>query len=221
MTILSKKNYEKDVVSNSLQELSVKEIETEKESHSVWLERKSFRIALVSTFTALAIVLGYLLAYLPNIELFTLTLFLSGFILGKRDGMIVGLLSALIFCFFNPIGASPIPFFAFQLVYYTLIGLIGALVGDILKKRSLFTPNEDLYKTSLMVLFGVIGAVVTTSYQLLATLIDIYIYFGTIEEFVPYFLTGIPFTITHILGNTLGFIFILPGLIQLIHKMVY
>jgi uncharacterized membrane protein len=195
--------------------------ETKEENHSVWLDRKSFRIALLSTFVALAIVLGYLLAYLPNIELFTLTLFLSGFILGKRDGMIVGFLSAFIFGFFNPIGSSPIPFLAFQLVYYTSVGLTGALVSSILRKRKFFTLNEDLYKISLMVLFGVIGAVVTTSYQLLATLIDIFIYFGTIDEFVPYFLTGIPFTITHIIGNTLGFVFILPGLIQLINKMVY
>ena len=197
------------------------EVEGEIRNNSVWLERKSFRIALVSTFTALGIVLGYLLAYIPNIELFTLTLFLSGFILGKRDGMIVGFLSALIFCFFNPIGVSPIPLLAFQLVYYSLIGLIGAVISDLLKKRSFFTPNEDLYKISLMVLFGFVGAVVTTSYQLLATLIDIYIYFGTMDEFLPYFLTGIPFTIIHVIGNTLGFVFILPGLIQLVHKMVY
>ncbi|MHA2181557.1 MAG: hypothetical protein ACXAAH_09055, partial [Promethearchaeota archaeon] len=160
-------------------------------------------------------------AYLPNIELFTLTLFLSGFILGKRDGMIVGFLSALIFCFFNPIGASPIPLLAFQLVYYTLIGLFGALISDILKNKSFLTPNEDTYKISLMVLFGLIGAVVTISYQLLATLIDIYIYFGTIDEFLPYFLSGIPFTVLHVIGNTLGFIFILPGLIQLVNKIIY
>ncbi|MBY8990523.1 MAG: hypothetical protein KGD58_07205, partial [Candidatus Lokiarchaeota archaeon] len=55
-------------------------VDLEKENSSVWLEKKSFRIALISTFTALGIVLGYLLAYIPNIELFTLTIFLSGYI---------------------------------------------------------------------------------------------------------------------------------------------
>ena len=51
------------------EEAELIEVEPEKANHSVWLERTSFRIVLISTFTALAIVLGYLLASLPNIEL--------------------------------------------------------------------------------------------------------------------------------------------------------
>ena len=197
------------------------EVEREKENHSVWLEKKSFRIALVSTFTALAIVLGYLLAYIPNVELFTLTIFLSGYILGKRDGMIVGFLSSLIFCFFNPIGASPLPLLAFQLTHYTLTGLIGAITKDLLKNRKFLRKNNDIYTISMMVILGTLGAIITISFQVLSSLVDVLLYFGTIKEFGPYFLTGIPFTIIHIIGNTLGFIFILPGLIQLVQKMVY
>jgi len=191
-----------------------------KVNHSVWLERKSIRIALLSTFTALAVVLGYTLAYLPNIELFTLTVFLSGFILGKRDGMIVGFLSSFIFCFFNPFGASPLPLLTFQLVHYSLTGLLGALTSNLLKKTKYFDPNEDLYNKFAMFIFGIIGALITASFQIGASLIDVFSFFGTFDEFFPYFLTGIPFTITHIIGNTLGFIFILPGLIQLINKLL-
>lgn len=201
--------------------VEIVDLEIEKENHSVWLETKSFRIALVSTFTALGIVLGYLLAYIPNIELFTLTIFLSGFILGKRDGMIVGFLSSLIFCFFNPIGASPLPLLAFQLTHYTLTGLIGAFTKDLLKNRKFLRNNNDLYTISMMIILGILGAIITISYQVFSSLVDVLSYFGTIEEFGPYFLTGIPFTIVHITGNTLGFIFILPGLIQLVQKMVY
>ena len=201
--------------------VEIVDLEIEKENHSVWLEKKSFRIALVSTFTALGIVLGYLLAYIPNIELFTLTIFLSGFILGKRDGMIVGFLSSLIFCFFNPIGASPLPLLAFQLTHYTLTGLIGAFTKDLLKNRKFLRNNNDLYTISMMIILGILGAIITISYQVFSSLVDVLSYFGTIEEFGPYFLTGIPFTIVHITGNTLGFIFILPGLIQLVQKMVY
>ncbi|MFW9939910.1 MAG: hypothetical protein ACFFFT_02625 [Candidatus Thorarchaeota archaeon] len=195
--------------------------ELEKENHTVWLEKKSFRITLISTFTALAIVLGYLLVYIPNIELFTLTIFLSGFILGKRDGMIVGFLSSLIFCFFNPIGASPLPLLAFQLTHYSLTGLLGALTNNFLNKRSFFTFDEDLYIFPVMIIFGVLGTMITISFQLFSSLVDVLLYFGTIEEFLPYFITGFPFTIIHIVGNTLGFIFILPGLIYLVHNMIY
>jgi uncharacterized membrane protein len=214
-------NLKTQSIDQSKEIIKLDDIDIEKENHSFWLEKKSFRIAIVSTFTALGIVLGYLLAYIPNIELFTLTIFLSGFIIGKRDGMIVGFLSSLIFCFFNPIGASPLPLLAFQLTHYTLTGLIGALTSDFLKTRSFFIINDDLYIFPVMIILGTLGAIITVSFQFFSSLVDVLLYFGTIEEFLPYFITGIPFTITHIIGNTLGFIFILPGLIQLVHKMVH
>ena len=201
---------------------TVEIVKTEQENvnHSIWLERKSFRIALISTFVALAIVLGYILAYIPNIELFTLTIFFSGFILGKRDGMIVGFLSSFIFCFFNPLGASPLPLLAFQLTHYSITGLIGALTCDLFQNKISFESNDDLYKLTVMIIFGVIGALITISFQIFSSLVDVLSYFGTVDEFLPYFLTGIIFTAIHIIGNTLGFIFILPGLIQLIKKML-
>ncbi|MFX0080289.1 MAG: hypothetical protein ACFE94_00900 [Candidatus Hodarchaeota archaeon] len=214
-------NENRETVQKAKESVETLDLERENANSSVWLEKKSFRFALISTFTALGIVLGYLLAYIPNIELFTLTIFLSGFILGKRDGMIVGFLSSLIFCFFNPIGASPLPLLAFQLTHYTITGLLGALTNDFLSKRSFFTIDDDLYIIPVMVIFGLLGAIITISFQIFSSLVDVLSYFGTINEFLPYFLTGIPFTITHIIGNTLGFIFILPGLIQLVHKMVH
>ncbi|MFX1316759.1 MAG: ECF transporter S component [Promethearchaeota archaeon] len=201
-------------------ESEVKELDQEKVNHSAWLERPSFRIVLVSTFSALAIVLGYMLANLPNIELFTLTIFLSGFILGKRDGFIVGIFSSFIFCFFNPWGSSPLPLLAFQMFHYSLTGFIGALTRDYLKKKIYFKPDEDLYLLPIMVILGFLGALITISYQIFASLVNV-LFFYTIDEFLAYFLMGILFTITHIVGNTLGFTFILPGLIQLIYKMLY
>ncbi len=201
-------------------ESEVQELDQEKENHSAWLERKTFRIVLSSTFVALAIVLGYMLAYIPNIELFTLTIFLSGFILGKRDGIIAGFFSSLIFCFFNPIGASPLPLLTFQLFHYSLTGFLGALTRDYLKRKTFFKPDEDMFVLPVMVLFGLMGALITINFQIFASMVDVLSFFGTIDEFIPYFLTGIVFTVTHIIGNTLGFIFILPGLIQLTYKML-
>lgn len=214
-------NVETQSIKETKESVENVDLEREKENYSVWLEKKSFRIALISTFTALGIVLGYLLAYLPNIELFTLTIFLSGFTLGRRDGMIVGFLSSLIFCFFNPLGASPLPLLAFQLTHYSLTGLLGALTNDVLNKRSFFSFDEDLYNFPVMVIFGILGAIITTSFQVFSSLVNVFTFYDSIEEFLPYFIIGIPFTITHIIGNTLGFIFILPGLIYLVHNMLH
>ncbi|MCK4779822.1 MAG: hypothetical protein KAT57_06530 [Candidatus Lokiarchaeota archaeon] len=207
-------------VKKTSEKVEVLDIEQERITHSIWLERNSFRIALISTFTALAIVLGYLLAYIPNIELFTLMIFLSGFILGKRDGMMIGLLSSFIFCYFNPFGSSPLPLLAFQLFHYSITGFLGALTNDLLQRKKLFKPSEDLYKFSIMALLGIIGALITANFQIFSSIIYVLSFLGSLNEFLPYFLTGSIFTAIHIIGNTLGFIFILPGLIQLIRKML-
>lgn len=208
-------------VKKTSEKVEVLDIEQERVTHSIWLERNSFRIALISTFTALAIVLGYLLAHIPNIELFTLTIFLSGFILGKRDGMMIGLLSSFIFCYFNPFGSSPLPLLAFQLFHYSITGFLGALTSDLLQRKKSFKPSEDLYKFSIVALLGIIGALITTNFQIFSSIIYVLSFLGSLDEFLPYFLTGSIFTAIHIIGNTLGFIFILPGLIQLIRKMLY
>ena len=208
-------------VKKTSEKVEVLDIEQERITHSIWLERKSFRIALISTFTALAIVLGYLLASIPNIELFTLMIFLSGFILGKRDGMMVGLLSSFIFCYFNPFGSSPMPLLAFQLFHYSITGFLGALTNDLLQRKKSFKPSEDLYKFSIMALLGIIGALITANFQIFSSIIYVLSFLGSLNEFLPYFLTGSIFTAIHIIGNTLGFIFILPGLIQLIRKMLF
>jgi len=195
-------------------------IETEKVNNSVWLERKSFRISLIGTFTALAIVLGYTLAYIPNIEVFTLMIFLSGFIMSKKEGAIIGLLSASIFTFFNPLGPSPPPLFIYQLIHYSTTGVLGGLTKDFLRNKEYFKPTEDLYLFRIMLLFGFLGAIITFIFDILSTLFGDFTVSITIDYFIATYLLGIVFTTVHLIGNVLVFVFLLPGLIQVIMKLI-
>ena len=201
-------------------EVRMKKEDIEQLNHSVWLRKKSFRIALIATFSSLAVVLGYLLAYIPNIELFTILVFLSGFIMGKRDGFIIGLLSSAIFTFLNPLGASPLPLFTYQLLHYSLTGLAGGLTRNYLNKKEYFKPREDLYILRVMVLFGIIGGILTFVFDILSTLFGGFIVSFAIEYFIVSYLSGLLFTTIHLVGNILGFVFILPGLIQIIIKLL-
>lgn len=194
--------------------------EQESASESNLLERKTFRVALISIFTALAVVIGYALVFVPNVELFTLMLFLAGFILGKRDGIVVGLMSSFTFIFFNPYGVSPLPLFAYQLAHYSLVGLCGGLTHDYLSKRDFFKPKDDLYVFPVLLVFAVIGACITFSFDVITTLIIAVVFYGTLDSFWPVYLFGLPFTTVHLIGNTLGFIFILPLLIQIMYKLL-
>jgi hypothetical protein len=186
----------------------------------VWLERKSFRISLIGTFTALAIVLGYTLAYIPNIEVFTLMIFLSGFIMNKKEGAIIGLLSASIFTFFNPLGPSPPPLFIYQLIHYSTTGVLGGLTKDFLRNKEYFKPTEDLYLFRIMLLFGFLGAIITFIFDILSTLFGGFTVSITIDYFIAAYLLGIVFTTVHLIGNVLVFVFLLPGLIQVIMKLI-
>ncbi len=192
----------------------------EKERQSYLLDIKSFRIALISIFTALSVVVGYLLITLPNIELFTLMLFLSGFILNKKNGAIIGLMASFLFTFFNPFGSSitSAPLFVYQLLHYSFVGYLGGFIKELLKDKPYFEPRNDLYKTRIMIIFGILGGLITFIYDILTTLIGTITIYGSIKFFMWYYLSGIVFTTIHLVGNTLGFIFILPGLISLIYK---
>ena len=197
-------------------------LNSERVNSSVWLERKTFRISLIATFTALAIVLGYAMAYIPNIEVFTLMIFLSGFIMGKKEGAIIGLLSASIFTFFNPFGSSPPLLFIYQLIHYSLTGLSGGLAKNFMLNRKFFKPKEDLYVYQVMVIFGVIGGILTFLFDILSTLFGGFTVSTSIDYFIASYLLGIVtmFTPVHLIGNILGFVFLLPGLIQVITKLV-
>ena len=195
-------------------------LNSERVNSSVWLERKSFRISLIATFTALAIVLGYAMAYIPNIEVFTLMIFLSGFIMGKKEGAIIGLLSASIFTFFNPLGPSPPPLFIYQLIHYSLTGISGGLTKNFMLNRKFFKPNEDLYVFQVMVIFGVIGGILTFLFDILSTLFGGFVVSPTLDYFIASYLFGLVFTTVHLIGNILIFVFLLPGLIQIIMKLV-
>lgn len=206
--------------SQTLFDKNPEKIETEKSNNTVWLERKTFRIALIGTFTALSIVLGYLMAYIPNLEVFTMMIFLSGFIMSKKEGAIIGLLSASIFTFFNPLGPSPPPLFIYQLIHYSLTGILGGLTKDFLRNKQYFKPTEDLYIFRIMLLFGFLGAIITFIFDILSTLFGGFVVSITIEYFMATYLLGIVFTMVHLIGNILIFVFLLPGLIQLIMKLI-
>lgn len=190
------------------------------ETRNSLFERSSFRVAITSVFTALSVILGYMLIFLPNIELITLMIFLSGFIIGKKEGTIVGALSSFIFCFFNPMGSSSLPLLTVQLIYYSFVGFIGAITKDLIQNRKFFNPSEDLYVYPVLLIFGSLSVLMTTLYSIFIEFAGYFSIAGANVPFFTYILLGLPYSIIHVIGNLLGFVIILPGLIQLLYKLL-
>ncbi len=190
------------------------------EKSSLPLDRTSLKIALTSIFTALSIVVGYMLVFLPNIEIITLMIFLAGFIIGKKEGILVGAFSSFIFCFFNPMGSSNFPLLTVQVIYYSFVGLLGAITKYLIQNRKFFKPKEDLYVYQILVVFGIISVLLTTIFSIIIEIPGYLLFAGPGVPFLSYIMLGIPFSIIHVIGNLLGFAIILPGLIQLLYKLL-
>lgn len=193
---------------------------------SSWFESIPKRIALLIILVAFATVMGYVFTYIKTItgnifmyiEFFTLIVFLSGFLMGKRDGLIVGLASALIYFGLNPIGFPPVGIYLFQVIFYALEGLSGGLVQNYLKNKDYFKPKENLYVPLVMIIFGIVGLSITLIYDNIISIIYYYIYpYG---DLISYLINGMAFTAGRLIVNIIEFVLILPGLVMLACKLL-
>jgi hypothetical protein len=94
-------------------------------------------VALEAALAALAIAVGFALTALPNVELFTFVVFLSGVLLGSRSGMRVGGLAAIGYGLLNPYGLPGPPLLAALVVSRMLIGIAGGWARPVVLGGSL------------------------------------------------------------------------------------
>jgi len=163
-------------------------------------------IAVISLFIAISAALGFMFIGIPNFELITCSVFLSGFMLGKMKGTIVGAVSFFLYSGLNPYGsglAFP-PLLITQVTIYAIIGLSGGIISKFIN------PKEMTFlKYAVLAACGLISTVV---YQI-ATSVTYYLVAGfTNEQLIGVVISGIAFTIVHIISNTIIFSTILPRL---------
>lgn len=163
-------------------------------------------VALIGIFTALTVALGYALVAVPNVELFSMMVFLAGFLFGKRVGPAVGTIASLIFNYLNPMGASHVVLLASQMALYALLGLSGALA------RGKTPLHEIEVSARKSVLFAGVGA----GFVILSDACATFAQFlpTTWEAFGSLLVVGVPFTLVHLISNLLAFGCLIPVLIN-------
>lgn len=137
----------------------------------------------IAIFSALAIALGYVLSPVPNIEMMTPTIFLSGALFGILPGILVGTISFLIFGFFNPMGSSPLPLLMAQVVGGIIVGWGGGIYHQM--------------KVDRVWLLIIMGILLTLLYDILTSAAG-WFFFPSKKTFVAYILVGLPFILIHI-----------------------
>jgi len=170
------------------------------------------RATLAGLLVALTVAAGFALAGVPNVELVTLLIFTSGFLLGPRLGPVVGAVSWGLFSGLNPMGAAVPPVLAAQIASGALVGLAGGVLGPILLKLPVRWVSVLLCTVTGFLLTLVFQATVTAAAFL--TFADD----RAAGAFWAFMVGGIVFTFTHLLWNTAVFLLTLRPLLSVLDR---
>ncbi len=172
------------------------------------------RALLACLMISLTVSLGYALAGIPNVELMTLTIAISGYLLGVRLGVLVGAASAAIHAMFNPFGASLPPLLVSQAVGFAGAGAAGGIIAPMIEKVS--------KRLVAAVLAAGLGFGLTLFYDILTNVGGYYTMGGGSSQGLLAFVTGgVAFMIMHIVWNTLLFLFVLKPVLTVLSRYRY
>jgi uncharacterized membrane protein len=164
--------------------------------------KTTHKIALAGLLSSLAVALGFLLMAIPNVELITLVVFVSGSILGVRGGALVGVVSMLIYSIANPMGTA-IPLVTVSQAAGQ--GIVGALGATAPRLRRLSTR-----RVVRNALFAAAGVVVTLQYDLLTNLA----LGASVGSVLPVVIAGLLFSLVHVMSNAMIFFFLVDVLLS-------
>jgi hypothetical protein len=149
-------------------------------------------IVISAVLIALAVALGFGLAHVPNVELITLVVFMSGNLLGRKGGLVVGAISMGLFTTLNPMGAPIVPV---ALAQVTAMAAVGALGGQ---TRFWVQQGPSWIKLALCGLVGTLFYDLTTNLALALSL-------GWLPRLGSILIAGLSFSALHVLSNVVIF----------------
>lgn len=155
----------------------------------------------------------------PNVKIMDLVVFASGYVLGLFPGVMVGVLTWLVYGTINPYGFNIVILAATSSceAIYAIAGWLSAKFGLGL---SFLSQNEFRWENFLLenLKFGVIGFLATFIYDLITNIASV-----VIVGLPPIMaiITGIPFMISHEFSNFLFFFFGCSPLLTVIRKLTF
>jgi uncharacterized membrane protein len=171
------------------------------------------KILLSALFIALAVAMGYIKPPIPNVELFTATVFIAGFTTGRLYGISVGVIGEFIYSFYNPLGAAPFPTLMGQVSSMALVGFTGGVW------RAIGWPYLKTIQRT--VLTGLVGFFLTLVFDVLTT-ISYVIFIAGMDpaKLLASFVYGMTFYLIHLLANTIIFSTLVPVILTRLQKEI-
>ncbi len=166
--------------------------------------------AAVGILSSLAFAGGYLFIAVPNVEIFTAIVFLSGLLLGPRGGMLVGLIAQTLYATLNPYGVSPPPLLVAQILNRVLVGYVGG------RFRTLGLTEGNPWRLGMY--FGTAGLLLTVLFDLMTDVSFFFVSGFSLQQMKTTFTFGLPFYLVHSLVNTGVFGLVLPFVVRALRR---
>ena len=169
---------------------------------------RATRITLLACLlTALVYAAG--LAGMINAEVITFLVFVSGFLLGARWGLVVGGAGMGAHSLFSPLGTVAAPVLAAQIACYALVGFCGAIIGPRLARMET--------RTAQALSSAAVGFLLVLVYQVVVNVVSFYS-FATHASFAAYLWLGITFTAMQLVWNAALFFVALPPTLKVLGR---
>ena len=169
-------------------------------------------MAMVGVLSALSVAMGYTFIFVPNVEMISASIFISGYLLGVPKGIVVAIMAETVFSAFNPMGSGlAFPFLLVsQVIGMSFFGAAGGMLGK-WGEKFVFTK----------VRIGALAAAgfgCTIVYDLLTTLSwPIAAGFSGNQMYATIAL-GAVFSSIHLISNSLIFVLIVPSILKAVNS---
>ena len=176
------------------------------------LPQRIRKISYSGIFIAMIMAIGYTLAYVPNFELVTTLIFLSGYFMGIRAGLMIGLVGEFLFSAFNPMGSGlnfP-PMLIAQIFSMGIAGICGGVIGNLTSKVQ--------FKKFYITIFGITGLLLTIIYTILVSMAFPISAGLEWNQVFGILLSGVVFSTMHIVMNFMVFTTLVPLICIRINK---
>ncbi|PIS27530.1 MAG: hypothetical protein COT43_10055 [Candidatus Marinimicrobia bacterium CG08_land_8_20_14_0_20_45_22] len=168
------------------------------------MDKHTQNIAFTGIFIGLILGVGYALAFIPNVELITAMVFMSGVLMGLRRGILIGCVGEFLFSALNPVGSGILfpPMLIAQIISVGIIGAAGGIFGNFVLS---WKPNP-----THVCIIALLGATLTLLYDILVSVAFPISAGFNLKAIGTTLIAGIAFSVVHLVINTLIFIFIVP-----------
>jgi hypothetical protein len=154
------------------------------------------KLSVTAALASLGIILSAFVIFFPNIEFISVTIFLISLLFGIEYGLLSAISIAVVYEFLViPIYGSGGLLILFKLLCYIGLALVAGLGRKLFVKLSFWE-------------LGVFGAIFALTYDVITTLFGQIIFLQqsvTVTYLISLLIFGIPFTMSHVIGNFILF----------------